>query len=84
MSVLDKAWVLPLWLLHSKSQVDTGCIYRSLGWAGIHLCDTAGPGQSLQDSSGPMTQWSNKGTFESCHLVKVGGEKQQWHRYEKE
>lgn len=73
MSVLDKAWGLPLWLLHSKSQVGTGCTYQSLGWAGIHLWDTAGPGRSLQDSSGPLTQPSNKGTFELCHLVKVGG-----------
>lgn len=57
MSELDKAWVLPLWLLHSKIQVDMGCTYLSLGLAGIPLCDRAGPGQSLQDSSGPMRQW---------------------------
>lgn len=57
MSVLDKAWGLLLWLLHSKIQADTGCTYLSLGLAGIHLWDTEGPGQSLQDSSGPRGQW---------------------------
>lgn len=56
MSVLDTAWVLQLWLLHSKIQADMGCSYLSLGLAGIRLWDTAGPGQSLQDSSGPMRQ----------------------------
>lgn len=60
MSVLDTAWVLQLWLLHSKIQADMGCSYLSLGLAGIRLWDTAEPGQSLQDSSGPMTQCNTK------------------------
>lgn len=54
MSVLDTAWVLQLWLLHSKTQADMGCSYLSLDLAGILPWDTARPGQSLQDSSGPM------------------------------
>lgn len=57
MSVVGRAMALPLWPLHSRIQVDMGCSCLSLDLAGTLPWDKAGPGQSLQDSSGPVTEW---------------------------